>query len=147
MTPFNNYTTKAKEAIHRAHQLAVERGHNQVSTLHLLAALLLQEESMVVPMLEQVNIDVAHLSDSVLELIEGTSGGNTAVSPSFQLYLTPELVRVFEASPRIAASFNDQFVSPEHLLLGLIEHPGPASDVLARFRIDRAALARVLSDI
>ncbi len=146
MTPFHNYTTKAKEVIHRAHQLAVERGHNQVSTLHLLAALLMQEESMVVPMLEQVDIDVAHLSDSVLELIEGSSG-NTAVSPSFQLYLTPELVRVFEASPRIAASFNDQFVSPEHLLLGLIEHPGPASDVLARFRIDRAALARVLTDI
>ena len=144
--PFNNYTTKAKEAIHRAHQLAVERGHNQVSTLHLLAALLMQEESMVIPMLEQVEIDVAHLTDSVLELIEG-SGGATAVSPSFQLYLTPELVRVFEAAPRIAASFNDQFVSPEHLLLGIAEHPGPAADILSRFRVDRTALARVLSDI
>ena len=146
MAPFNNYTTKAKEAIHRSHQLAVERGHNQVSTLHLFAALLMQEETMVVPMLEQGEIDVAHLSDSVLELIEGVSG-NTAVSPSFQLYLTPELVRVFEAAPRIAASFNDQFVSPEHLLLGIAEHPGPASDILTRFRIDRAALARVLTDI
>ena len=146
MTPFNNYTTKAKEAIHRAHQLAVERGHNQVSTLHLLAALLTQDETMVIPMLEQVEIDVPHLTDSVLELIEG-SGGSTAVSPSFQLYLTPELVRVFEAAPRIAASFNDQFVSPEHLLLGLAEHPGPAADTLSRFRIDRAALARILTDI
>ena len=144
--PFNNYTTKAKEAIHRAHQLAVERGHNQVSTLHLLAALLTQEESMVIPMLEQVEIDVTHLTDSILESIEGSSG-MTAVSPSFQLYLTPELVRVFEAAPRIAASFNDQFVSPEHLLLGIAEHPGPAADILARFRIDRTALARVLSDI
>ena len=101
---------------------------------------------MALPMLEQVDIDVANLTDSVLELIEGTSG-NTAVSPSFQLYLTPELVRVFEAAPRIAASFNDQFVSPEHLLLGLIEHPGPASEIMTRFRIDRAALARVLTDI
>src|SRR4051812_13670209 len=144
--PFNNYTTKAKEAIHRAHQLAVERGHNQVSTLHLLAALLMQEESMVLPMLEQVDIDVAHLTDSVLELIEGGSS-NTAVSPSFQLYLTPELVRVFEAAPRIAASFNDQFVSPEHLILGISEFPGPAADLLSRFRIDRTALARVLTDI
>src|SRR3989344_4868171 len=135
MTPFNNYTTKAKEAIHRAHQLAVERGHNQVSTLHLFAALLTQEETMVVPMLEQVDIDVTHLTDSVLESIEGTSG-TTAVSPSFQLYLTPELVRVFEAAPRIAASFNDQFVSPEHLILGLVEHPGPASGVLARVLTD-----------
>ena len=146
MTPFNNYTTKAKEAIHRAHQLAVERGHNQVSTLHLLAALLTQDETMVVPMLEQVEADVQHLTDSVLELIEGASG-STAVSPSFQLYLTPELVKVFEAAPRIAASFNDQFVSPEHLLLGVAENPGPAADVLARFRIDRAALARILTDI
>src|SRR3989344_548254 len=146
MTPFNNYTTKAKEAIHRAHQIAVERGHNQVSTLHLLAALLIQEETTVVPMLEQLDIDITHLSDSVLEMIEGGSG-NTAVSPSFQLYLTPELVRVFEASPRIAASFNDQFVSPEHMLLAIAEHPGPASDVLTRFRVDRAALARILSDI
>ena len=146
MVPFNNYTTKAKESVHRAHQLAVERGHNQVSTLHLLAALLTQEESMVLPMLEQVEVDVVHLTDSVLELIEGSGGGNT-VSPSFQLYLTPELVKVFEAVPRIAASFNDQFVSPEHLLLGVAEHPGPAADVLARFRVDRAALARVLTDI
>src|SRR3989344_2944538 len=146
MAPFNNYTTKAKEAIHRSHQLAVERGHNQVSTLHLFAALLMQEETMVVPMLEQGEIDVAHLSDSVLELIEGVSG-NTAVSPSFQLYLTPELVRVFEAAPRISASFNDQFVSPEHILLGIAEHPGPSSDVLSRFRIDRTALARILTDI
>ncbi|MDZ4227610.1 MAG: AAA family ATPase, partial [Patescibacteria group bacterium] len=146
MTPFNNYTTKAKEAIHRSHQLAVERGHNQVSTLHLFAALLMQDETMVIPMLEQIEVDVAHLSDSVLELIEGGSS-NTAVSPSFQLYLTPELVRVFEAAPRIAASFNDQFVSPEHLLLGLVEHAGPASEILSRFRIDRASLARVLTDI
>ena len=80
MVPFNNYTTKAKEAVHRAHQLAVERGHNQVSTLHLLSALLTQEESMVLPMLEQVNIDVVHLTDSVLELIEG-SGGATQFLP------------------------------------------------------------------
>ena len=145
-TPFHNYTTKAKEAVHRAHQLAVERGHNQVSTLHLLAALLLQEETMVVPMLEQIDIDVAHLSDAVLELIEGNTSA-TAVSPSFQLYLTPELVRVFDAAPRIAASFNDQFVSPEHLLLAITEHPGPASDIIARYRIDRIALARVLTDI
>ncbi len=145
MTPFNNFTTKAKEAIHRAHQLAVERGHNQVSTAHLVAALLMQEETMVLPMLDQLEIDTAHLSDSIMELIEG--GGGSTVSPSFQLYLTPELVRVFESAPRIAASFNDQFVSPEHLFLGVIENPGPVGEALSRFRIDRAALARILADI
>ncbi len=144
MTPFNNFTTKAKEAIHRAHQIAVERGHNQVSTAHLVAALIAQDETMVLPILDQLEVDVTHFSDSVMELIEG--GGGATVSPSFQLYLTPELVRVFESAPRIAASFNDQFVSPEHLLLGVIEHPGPLAEALARFRIDRAAIARVLAD-
>lgn len=146
MAPFNNYTTKAKEAVQRAHQVAVERGHNQVSTLHLLAALLMQEESMVISILEQLDIDTTHLTDSVMEMIEGSSGGSVA-SPSFQLYLTPELVRVFDSAPRIAASFNDQFVSTEHLLLGVLENPGPAAETLSRFRIDRAALARVISDI
>jgi ATP-dependent Clp protease ATP-binding subunit ClpB len=146
MTPFNNYTTKAKEAVHRAHQLAVERGHNQVSPVHMLAALVTQEESMILPMLEQVNVDVQHFTDSLFELIEGT-GGATAVSPSFQLYLTPDLVRVFEAAPRISASFNDQFVAPEHILLSIVENPGPASEVLNRFKVDRTALARVLTDI
>jgi len=146
MAPFNNYTTKAKEAIHRAHQLAVERGQSQVSTLHLLAALLTQDGSMVLPMLEQINVDLAGLTDAALEIVEGP-GGFTTVSPSFQLFLTPELVRVFEAAPRIAASFNDQFVSPEHLILGLVEHPGPAAELLTRYKVDRAALARVLTDI
>lgn len=146
MAAFNNYTTKAKEAVHRAHQLAVERGQNQVSPMHLLAALITQEETMVLPMLDQLDIDVPHLTDSTFELIEG-SGGNTAVSPSFQLFLTPELVRIFENVPRIAASFNDQFVSPEHLLLAVVENPGPASEMLVRFKADRTSLARVLSDI
>lgn len=47
MPPFNNFTSKAKEAVRRAHELAIERGQNHVSSLHLLTALVLQEESRV----------------------------------------------------------------------------------------------------
>ena len=47
MPPFGDFTTKARDAIRRAHELAIERGVNHVSSSHLLAALLLQEESMV----------------------------------------------------------------------------------------------------
>lgn len=47
MPPFHNFTTKGKEAIKRAHELAIERGQNSVNPAHLLAALILQEESMV----------------------------------------------------------------------------------------------------
>ncbi len=146
MTPFSNYTTKAKEAVHRAHQIAVERGQNQVNPLHLMAALLTQDDGMVLPILEKLSVDTVHLTDSVLELLDTGPGGMVA-SPSFQLYVTQELAQIFEAAPRVAASFNDQFVSTEHLLLATLEHPGPANEVLNRFRINRAGVGKVLADI
>jgi ATP-dependent Clp protease ATP-binding subunit ClpB len=146
MQPFNNFTAKAREAVKRAHEIAVERGQNNVTSLHLMAGLLTQEESMVISILEQLRIDTMHLTDVVVEHLEGGSGSPVA-SPAFQLYLSPELVQVFEAAPRIAASFQDQFVSTEHLLLAILEHPGPAQEVLARFSVQRQAVARVLADI
>ena len=97
MTPFGNYTTKAKEAVHRAHQIAVERGQNQVNPLHLLAALLTQEEGMVLPILEQLSVDTVHLTDSVLEQLDSGPGGKVA-SPSFQLYVKQELAQIFETA-------------------------------------------------
>ena len=54
---FNNFTTKAKEVIRRAHELAIERGQNQVSPLHLMGALLTQEESLVHAILERLGTD------------------------------------------------------------------------------------------
>lgn len=146
MQPFSNYTTKAKEAVHRAHQIAVERGQNQVNPLHLLGALLTQEESMVISILDQLQVDTVLMTDTVLDLLDTGQGGNIT-SPSFQLYLTPELAQVFEAAPRIMASFNDQFVSTEHLLLAVLQHPGQALEVLNRFKVQHAAVARVLTDI
>ncbi|HET8580865.1 MAG TPA: AAA family ATPase [Candidatus Paceibacterota bacterium] len=146
MTPFDNYTVKAKEAVHRAHQLAVERGQNQVSPLHLFAALLEQDESMVLSILDHLEIDTIELSDVVLDILDGSASG-TVMSPSFQLYLTPELAHVFEASTRIAASFNEKLVSTEHLLLGVLEYPGPAAEVFGRYRLDKQTVGRVLADI
>jgi ATP-dependent Clp protease ATP-binding subunit ClpB len=61
--PFNHFTTKAKEAVRKAHELAVERGQNHVSPLHLLAALILQEESLVATILERLEVDAMHLSE------------------------------------------------------------------------------------
>lgn len=146
MRPFENYTQKAREAMQKAHQIAVERGQNQVSSAHLLVALLEQEESLVTSMLEHLSVDTVQLTDAILELIE-SAGGGTVASPSFQLYLTQDLAHVMEAAPRIMAAFNDQFVSTEHLLIGVVESPGPAGKILQRFNIDRASLARVLADI
>ena len=57
MPPLSQFTTKAKDAIKRAHELAIERGQNNVNTIHLLAALLIQEESNIVTILDRMDID------------------------------------------------------------------------------------------
>lgn len=146
MPPFNNFTTKAKEAVRRAHELAVERGQNHVSPLHLLAALVLQEESLVFSILDRMEIDTIMLADAVLENLESPET-SSVLSPSYQIYLTPELAKALEDSGKIAARMNDTFVGTEHLFLGVLEYPGPATDILARFSINRDTATAVLKEL
>src|SRR6185436_12668782 len=109
MLPFNHFTTKAKEAIRRAHELAIERGQNHVNPVHLLAALILQEESVVNSILDKLEVDTVLMTDSILEAIEGNETSST-LSPSYQIYLTPELAQTLENSSKVAASLKDEFV-------------------------------------
>ncbi|MCR4333890.1 MAG: AAA family ATPase [Patescibacteria group bacterium] len=146
MPPFNNFTTKAKEAVRRAHELAIERGQNHVSPLHLLAALVLQEESLVFSMLDRMEVDTIMLADAVLENLE-TPESASVLSPSYQIYLTPDLAQALEAAGKIAARMNDTFVGTEHLFLAVIEYPGPANDLLARFSIGRDAALAILKEL
>ena len=143
---FNNFTTKAKEAIRRSHELAIERGQNQVNPLHLLAALLLQDDSLVMAILERLEIDVMHLSDNIIEALEAPGSGST-MSPSFQMYLTPELAATLEHSMKVAQDFQDEFISTEHLFLSLLDQVGPVKEVLSRFRIDKDEAYKVLEEL
>src|SRR3989338_905880 len=146
MPPFQHFTTKAKEAVRKAHELAVERGQNHVNPLHLLAALILQEESVVGGIIDKLEVDAMLLSDSVLEAIEGPDSASV-LSPSYQLYLTPELVQALERSAKAATELHDEFVSTEHLFISIIDIPGTAREILARFRITRDAVVRVLQEL
>jgi ATP-dependent Clp protease ATP-binding subunit ClpB len=146
MPPFNNFTTKAKEAVRRAHELAIERGQNHVSPIHLLAALVLQEESLVFSILDRMEVDTIMLADAVLEHLEVPENASV-LSPSYQIYLTPDLAQALEASGKIAARMNDTFVGTEHLFLAVIEHPGPAADILARFQIQRDSALAILKEL
>jgi ATP-dependent Clp protease ATP-binding subunit ClpB len=146
MPPFNHFTTKAKEAVRRAHELAVERGQNQVSPLHLLGALLLQEDSLVASVLDKLEVDVVLLTDTVLESLEGGGAGST-LSPSYQLYLTPDLVQALEKSAKVAAELHDEFVSTEHLFISIIDVPGNSRDILNKFRITREGIMQALKEL
>ncbi len=146
MPPFNNFTTKAKEAMRRAHELAIERGQNHINPLHLLAALLLQEDSLVASILEKLDVDIVLLADTVLESIEGDNQGST-ISPSYQLYLTPELVQTFDRSAKIATELHDEFVSTEHLFIALLDVSSTARETLSRFNVTREVVMRILPEL
>ncbi len=146
MPPFTKFTTKAKEVIRRAHEFAIERGQNHVNPLHLMTALMLQEDSVVISLLERLDIDTILLSDSLLEAIEPAEA-SSVLSPSYQLYLTPELASIIEVSEKVATSLKDEFVSVEHLFISLFDVPSPAREMLDRFKIDRIDIVKVLEEL
>ncbi len=148
MPPFQNFTTKAKEVIRRAHELAIERGQNHVHPMHLLAALLLQEESVVIQMLEKMDIDTVMMTDAVLDEIEGEDGGGVAQQQtSYQMYLTPELAQIFDVSVKVAQALNEPFMSTEHLFLSFFDVEGDTQKIFTTFKIKRDASYAVYEEI
>ncbi|MHB0978111.1 MAG: ATP-dependent Clp protease ATP-binding subunit [Minisyncoccota bacterium] len=146
MPPFNHFTTKAKEVIRKTHELAIERGQNHINPMHLLAALVVMDESMVISILDKMEVDTVLLIDSVLETIENPEVAQV-ISPSYQIYLTPELAHILDLSYKVAQSLGDQFVSTEHLFLAVLDVPGDARELLLKFKIDREKVLRVMEEL
>lgn len=146
MPPFKNFTSKAKEAIRQSHELALERGQNHVNSLHLLTSLLIQEESLVISILDKIGVDSVLMSEFLFDQIE-TSEITQTVSPSFQMYLAPELAQIIERSSRLAESFKDDFVSVEHLFLALFDVPSEVVEILNKFKIDKEEVVKVMSEL
>lgn len=146
MPPLNKFTTKAKETIKKAHELAIERGQNHVSAMHLLAALVLQEESIVNSILDKMEIDTMLLTDSVLESIE-LPERDTTLSPSYQIYLNPDLAQTIEHSLAVAVFTKDEFVSTEHLFIALIDVESDAKTLLMKFKINKEKVFNILNEL
>ena len=109
---------------------ARDRGHQQVDGWHLLAALLTQEGGVVPAMLKRMDITPAAVDLSLkrqLDKLPSVSGATEAG----KVYITEGLNRVFTAAEAAAKEMQDQYVSVEHLLLGLVRAEGNAE--LRRF--------------
>lgn len=145
MPPFHNFTSKAKEAVRKAHELAIERGQSHVSSVHLLTALAMQEDGPVISILERMDIDIVALADLLMETLEGPEE-RRSVSQSYQLYLTPDLAQALEEAGKISARIGDTYIGTEHLFLAALEHPGPASEVLGRMGVDRKSVTKMLEE-
>ncbi|OHA08267.1 MAG: ATP-dependent chaperone ClpB [Candidatus Sungbacteria bacterium RIFCSPLOWO2_01_FULL_59_16] len=146
MTPFNNFTIKAQEALKRAHDLAIERSHQQITPVHILTALVLQEDGTADEVLDRLGQDVAALSERLLDMLDRqprVSGGGGIAS----LYLSQDLGRVMEQAHREASQLKDEFISVEHLLLALTAVPSPAKDVLTEITVTHDAVVKVLQEL
>ncbi len=146
MPPFNHFTTKAKEVIRKSHELAIERGQNHVNVLHLLTALLVQEDSIVVSILDKIEVDTTLLVENLSDMIESPENRST-LSPSYQIYLTPDLAQTIENSSKIASDMKDDFVSTEHLFFSILDTPGEARELLGKFKINKDQVVEVLNQL
>ena len=119
-------TIKAGEAIQAASSDAQRRGNPSLEDLHLLSALLEQEETVVVPILQKVGVNVTRVRERLrgaLERLPKQSGG---VRPT----LSRELNQILDRAEQEARSLKDEYVSTEHLLLGLAWQKGSTTKEL-----------------
>ncbi len=146
MPPFKNFTAKAREAIKQSHEFAIERGQNHVNPNHLLTALVAQEESIVSSILDKIGVDSVLLTETLFDAIDNLES-REVLSPSFQMYLVPELAQIIEHSNTIASSLGDNFVSTEHLFLACFDIRSSAKEILETFKIDKSQVLKILNDL
>jgi ATP-dependent Clp protease ATP-binding subunit ClpB len=138
----DQFTVKAQEALATAQTSAEKSDHPEVTTEHLLKALLEQPGGVVPSALGKIGLDTAGLVKDVdrrLASLPRTQGAATHVSPG--------LDGVLKQALREAEGLKDQYVSTEHLLLALLESKSPAAEVLKGAGLARATLLGALKDI
>ncbi len=116
---FEKLTVKSQEAVAAAQSLAQSEGHAELDSLHLLHALLEDKEGVVVPLLKKIGTNVEQLRSmctSEIGRLPRVSGGR---APGVNVPLNSAL----EAAAKSADDMKDEFVSTEHLLLGLVRTP------------------------
>jgi ATP-dependent Clp protease ATP-binding subunit ClpB len=146
MPNFHRFTIKAQEALQNAQEIAAKKNHGELKPLHLLAALLEDEQSLVIPVLERSGVDIEQLDDQ-LEIELDRIPPIVSNGALGQLYLSQELMKVLDQAAKVAAQQKDEFVSCEHLLLALLDVNGTAKSLLEKFGIKREGAFRVLAQL
>src|SRR5699024_4703825 len=112
---FNNFTIKAQEAIQKASEIAMGNQQQAIETAHLLKALMMVDDNIVIHLLKKLNLNVNYIKtelDKQTESFPKVSGSN--------VYLSNGVNTVLQKAQSYLKEFNDEFVSVEHLLLALL---------------------------
>ena len=122
---FNNFTIKAQEAVQKAQEIAGAYQHQAIENIHLLKGLLAVDEHVVPYLLKKMDVNTTLFSQAAEKLLASlprVSGG--------EQYLSQETTKALQKAVNIAKTMNDEFVSLEHILLGLLEVNDPVSRLL-----------------
>src|SRR3954468_18046341 len=139
---FDKYTIKAQEAVVRAQELARERDHAEILPIHVLAALLGEDEGVVHPLLQKIgaNADrIGQVVNSELERLPKATGTQTGIARPTQ--------DVFAAAQKEADRLKDEYVSTEHLLLALSQVKSEAKEILSLNAVTHDAVLAALKDV
>ena len=142
---FEKYTEKARSIVEAAQRIALAQNHQHLRPLHLLKAMMDDEDGFAASLIERAGGNVQVVIDGIerefrkLPKVEGGSGG---------LHLTPELARVFERAEKLASKAGDQFVTVERLLQAImIETDGIAAQVLKQAGVTPVNLEQAIAAI
>ncbi|MGC9361811.1 MAG: ATP-dependent chaperone ClpB [Candidatus Syntrophosphaera sp.] len=135
-------TLRSQETLQAMQNLAQEYGHQELRDLHLLAAMLKQEDSLVPPALQKLEVKVSILADQVedeLKKLPRVSGA--------QIYLSSEVLDILHQAEREAEKLQDDYVSLEHILLAILHKGKEAAKILKANGADADKLLLALKEL
>ncbi|MDT4927233.1 MAG: ATP-dependent Clp protease ATP-binding subunit ClpB, partial [Pseudonocardiales bacterium] len=144
----NRLTQKSQQALQEAQSIAVRMAHTEVDTEHLLLALLQDQDGLAPRLLTLAGADVDELNTDVeAELSRRPKVTGPGATPG-QVKITQRISRVLDAAEREAKRLKDEYVSVEHLLLGIVEAGGTSGRLdLSRHHITRDSLLAALTQV
>ncbi|CAL9665772.1 Chaperone protein ClpB [Actinosynnema sp. ALI-1.44] len=133
-----NPTTKTQQAVSAAVQAATIAGNPDVTSVHLLGSLLAQGDGLTAPLLSAVGADPKQVHKELEQLSRAlpAASGSSVSAPQF----SRDAVRVLGRAQELATEMGDEYVSTEHLLVGLAQHGGQVADLLRRHGASPEAL-------
>ncbi|NCN53189.1 AAA domain-containing protein [Candidatus Wolfebacteria bacterium] len=146
MKNFNRFTIKAQEALQNAQDLASQKNHGEFKALHLLSALISDGQSLVQPLLTRAGVNLESLDQEIEDALKKVPK-SMAKSNIGQLYLSQELMGVLDKAAKIAQAQKDEFISCEHLLLGVLETASKAQAILDGAGFKRDIALRTLAQL
>ncbi|MGA3111183.1 MAG: ATP-dependent chaperone ClpB [Candidatus Bathyarchaeia archaeon] len=122
----NNFTIKSREAIQKATEIALAKQNQSIEPSHLLKGILMVDENVVPYLLSKLNVNLEAFSKQLDELIDSLP----KVSGGGEQYLSSNSNRALQKAEEIASEFKDEFISIEHLWLGILSLNDDASRLL-----------------